>query len=37
MHLVALGEEQLSKVAPVLPRDASHQRHLPRRCQGTWH
>ena len=37
VHLVPLGEEQLRQVAPVLPRDARDQRHLPRRREGARH
>jgi hypothetical protein len=37
VHLVPLAEEQLRQVAPVLPRDARDQRHLPRRREGAGH
>uniref|UniRef100_A0A804PTD2 Uncharacterized protein n=1 Tax=Zea mays TaxID=4577 RepID=A0A804PTD2_MAIZE len=37
VHLVSLGQEQLREVAPVLPRDARDQRHLPRRREGPRH
>lgn len=37
VHLVPLGEKQLRQVAPVLPRDARDQRHLPRRREGPRH